>query len=231
MWTLSDFYRSSEWQKFREVVISERMRPDGFVYDEETGKPIIRKYDIVLHHKIFLTEENVNDRTISLNPDNIEIVSHLTHNKLHDKLGYIRKEVYLIYGSPCSGKSTYLDSVIQKGDLIMDVNRIRQCVSGLSTHEIVPALNSVVFGIRDLLMDAITTRRGRWNNAYIIGGFPLISERERIVKQTGAREIYIESTMEECLSRLEKDPNGRDIENWKKYIEDWWRKYSRNPVL
>ena len=226
MWSLYEFYHTKEWEKFREIVIAERMTDEGLILDEVTGKPITKRYDIILHHKIHLTEENVNDRNISLNPENIQIVSHRTHNLIHEKFGYKRKEIYLIYGSPCSGKSTYLDSVKQRGDLIVDVDRIRQCVSGMNTYEIVPALNSVVFGIRDYLMDAVRTRQGKWNRAYIIGGFPLISERERICKQTGAQEIYIESTKEECLRRFDAKPDGRDKE-WKKYIEEWWERYGK----
>lgn len=226
MWSLYEFYHTKEWEKFREIVIAERMTDEGLILDEVTGKPITKRYDIILHHKIHLTEENVNDRNISLNPENIQIVSHRTHNLIHEKFGYKRKEIYLIYGSPCSGKSTYLDSVKQRGDLIVDVDRIRQCVSGMNTYEIVPALNSVVFGIRDYLMDAVRTRQGKWNRAYIIGGFPLISERERICKQTGAQEIYIESTKEECLRRFEAKPDGRDKE-WKRYIEEWWERYGK----
>lgn len=226
MWSLYEFYHTKEWEKFREIVIAERMTDEGLILDEVTGKPITKRYDIILHHKIHLTEENVNDRNISLNPENIQIVSHRTHNLIHEKFGYKRKEIYLIYGSPCSGKSTYLDSVKQRGDLIVDVDRIRQCVSGMNTYDIVPALNSVVFGIRDYLMDAVRTRQGKWNRAYIIGGFPLISERERICKQTGAQEIYIESTKEECLRRFDAKPDGRDKE-WKRYIEEWWERYGK----
>lgn len=226
MWTLNDFYHSKEWQRFREIVIAERTAPDGFVYDEETGKPITRKYDIILHHKVFLTEENVNDRSISLNPHNIEIVSAATHNRIHNKLGFTRKEVYLIYGSPCSGKSSYLSTVLGRGDLVLEVDRIRQCVSGLGIYDIVPGLNSVIFGIRDLVYDAIVTRRGKWNRAYIVGGYPSASERERICRETGAIETFIDTPEAECLARLERDPDGRNLEEWRKFIEDWWRKYS-----
>ena len=98
MWTLSDFYRSKEWLAFRKVVIDDRMHEDGLVYDEITGHPIVRAYDIILHHKIELTEENVNDVNISLNPDNIQIVSHKTHNSLHDRFGRHNREVFVVYG-------------------------------------------------------------------------------------------------------------------------------------
>lgn len=136
----------------------------------------------------------------------------------------------MIYGSPCSGKSTFLSSVVQRGDLIVDVDRIRQCVSGQETHIITPALNTVVFGIRNYLMDCVKYRTGKWTRAYIIGGFPLISERERIINETGARDIYIEATKEECLERLHASPDFRNISEWEKYIEDWWMKFDRcNP--
>lgn len=49
--------------------------PDGFVLDEGTGRPILK-----IHRKIPFTEENVNDVNIALNPANLEIVSHKTHN-------------------------------------------------------------------------------------------------------------------------------------------------------
>ena len=95
---LTQFYRSEEWEKFRELVISERTRDDGLIYDEVTEKPILKRYDLILHHKIFLTEENVHDYNISLNPENIMIVSHKTHNQIHEKLGHTKREIYIVFG-------------------------------------------------------------------------------------------------------------------------------------
>ena len=223
---LSDFYRSHEWEKFRQVVIAERMHDDGFVYDEVTGKPIVKKYDIILHHKIFLTEDNVKDRTISLNPDNIMIVSHKTHNMIHEKLGYAKREVFLVYGSPLAGKTTWVQNNMVEGDLIVDIDNIWQCVSGCPRYVKPNRVKSVVFHIRDELIDTVKCRYGRWNNVYIVGGYPLIGERERLCKELGAREIFIDTPKEECLMRLQACQDARDKMEWTKYIEDWWRKYN-----
>ena len=227
MFTLSNFYNSKEWHDFRQIVIHDRTRDDGYIYDEVTGKPIIKSYDVILHHKEFLTEDNVNDYNISLNPDNIMIVSHRSHNYIHNKLGYIKPEVYLVYGAPCSGKSTYVDSVLSAGDLLIDIDRIWESVSGLDRYIKPKRLNSVVFGIRDYLLDCILYKRGKWNNAYIVGGYPLISERERLCKRLGAREIFIDCSKEECLSRLEAC-SDRDKEEWKQYIDEWFARYKPN---
>ena len=227
MWKLSEFYKSEEWKRFREVVIAERTAPDGFIYDEETGQPIIRKYDIILHHKIFLTEENVNDYAVSLNPENIEIVSHKTHNAIHDRLGYIRKEVFLIYGPPLSGVTGYAAETASEGDLLVDMDNIWECISGQERYIHPPRLNAVAFGVRDFLLDCVKTRRGKWNNAYICGGFPLISDRERIQMETGARLVYMETTKEECLQRAADLDRQETRAAYREYIEDWFRKYDR----
>lgn len=224
-----DFYRSDAWTSFRKVVINERTNPeDGLVYCEYCGKPIIKEYDIIAHHIEALNERNVMDANVALNPDNIQLVHHICHNYIHDKLGYRERKVYLVYGSPFSGKSTYVDSVRCDGDLIIDMDNIWQCVSGAERYHKDGRLNSCVFSVRDTLIECVKYRRGKWNNAYIIGGYPLLGERERLCKMLGAEELYIESTKEECLLRLDgtSDYRNKIKSDWKKFILDWWEKYS-----
>ena len=227
-YTLDNFYQSKAWIKCYTLLRLERTDEDGNLICWHWHKPITHKYDAIAHHTIFLTEMNVNDFTISLNPDLIQFVHHRCHNRIHNKLGYRRQEVYLVYGSPLSGKSSYVDSVSDHGDLIVDMDLIWQSITGGAKYEKPASLNSVAFGIRDYLLETVKIRRGKWDNAYIIGGYPLISERERICKMLGAREIYIESTKEECLERLKLDLD-RDFDEWKTYIDAWWERY--NPPL
>ena len=230
MWTLSDFYHSKEWADFRRVIINERTRDDGFIYDEVTGKPILQPYDVILHHcHTFLTEENVNDRMISLNPENIQIVSHRTHNALHEKLGYKRKEIYLVYGPPLSGKTSYVASVANAGDLIIDMDSIWECISGQPRYVKPGKLRGIAFGVHGYLMDAAKVRNGKWQSCYIIGGYALISDRERIIKEYEAREVFLEIPKEECIARLMASED-RDKEEWTRYIEEWFRRFNPSPV-
>ena len=236
MFNLSSFYRSKEWIAFRQVVINDRLNDEGQVICEHCGKPIVKAYDIIAHHcNEYLTEGNVNDVKVSLNPDNIQLVHHVCHNKIHDKfennIGYRQKEVYLVYGAPLSGKSTWVNEVRCEGDLIVNVDNIWQMVSGCDRYVKPKRLNSVVFGIRDTLIDMVRMRRGKWNNAYVIGGYPLISERQRLGKMLGAREIFVDTSKEECIDRLMKlnGSDGRVVSDWLKYIYDWFDKFSTGP--
>lgn len=225
MFTLDNFYHSKQWNKLLSVLRMERLNPDGQLICWHCGKPIVNKYDAIGHHTIFLTEDNVNNYDVSLNPDLIQFVHHRCHNYIHNKLGYVKPEVYLVYGAPLSGKSSYVNSVITSGDLLLDIDRIWYAVSGMDRYIKPPRLNSVVFGIRDYILDSIKIHRGKWNNAYIVGGYPLISERERLCRAVGAREIYIESDIDTCMERLRNVNDGRDIKEWTEYINTWFERY------
>lgn len=224
MYTLNNFYQSKEWRGLLATLKMERVNEQGEIICAHCGEPITRKYDCIGHHVAALNERNVNDAAVALNPDNVVLVHHVCHNRIHNKLGHITRQVYLVWGSPLSGKSTYVDEVAVWGDLIVDVDSIWQCVSGRERYEKPARLKPVVFGIRDTLLDMVRHRCGSWCNAYVVGGYPLVNERERLMRSLGAREVYVESSQAECLARLKNCRDGRDVGEWRKYIDDWWRK-------
>lgn len=224
--TLSDFYRSKEWKEFRQVIISQRTKADGFVYDEITGKPIVKAYDIILHHKIELTLDNVNDTNITLNPDNIMLVSFRTHNEIHNRFGSWTRHTYLVYGSPLSGKSSYVKERAGIHDLIIDVDKIYACISNNPMYIKSGRLYDCMDAVKQALFDCIKYKRGKYINAWIIGGYPFKGERERLAAEYGAEEIFIDCTKEEALARLATVQDGRDIKEYEKYICTWFDRYS-----
>ena len=225
MVTLSDFYRSDKWIAFRNVVINERLNDEGQTICEHCGKPIVKAYDIIAHHcKTYLTEDNVNDAEIALNPDNIMLVHHVCHNKIHSKLGYREKKVYLVYGAPYSGKKAYVNSVCESGDVVVSMDKIWQCITHDGKRD--GRLNAIAFSVRDKMLECVRYRTGKWNTAYVIGGYPLSSERLRLARELGAEEIFIDATMGECLYRMVHDERVNPHE-YKDYIEDWFEKFSK----
>lgn len=221
---LFDFYRSKEWENLRAVLTLERVNADdGLLYCDYCKKPIVRAYDAICHHKIQITETNYTDASISLNPDNIQIVHHACHNRLHDKAGFKCKKVYIVYGAPLSGKTTYVHEVMNPGDLVVDLDNIWCCVSGLPRYEKPKRLNTVVFQLRNTLYDMVKYRNGNWNTAYIVGGYPFEAERTRLAGDLNAECILIPSTKEECYSRLQQQSERG--EEWKRFIDEWFARY------
>ena len=223
--SLYNFYRSKEWVDLLQVLKNERIDAQGNIICEHCGCPIVRAYDCIGHHKIELTEENYTDYNISLNPDNIALVHHKCHNIIHNKLYSGNRQVFIVYGSPLSGKSSYVAEAMSEGDLIIDLDSIWQCVSGCDRYVKPNRLKSVVFAVRDNLLESVRYRRGKWLNAYIIGGYPYKAERDRLIDTLGAREVFIDTPKEECINRL-LACEDRDTEQWIKYIDDWWLQYS-----
>ena len=220
------FYRSDEWERFRLTVINDRKTDEGLILCEHCGEVILKPYDLILHHIDPITESNVNDYEVSLNPANIMIVHHRCHNEIHERFGFGNgsRHIYLVYGAPCSGKSSFVSRIAGRHDIVVDMDSIFECISTNDRYDKPDSIKSVAFGVRDSLLDSIKVRRGRWTNAYIIGGYPMASERERMSTIYGAEEIFIDVDKEECLLRCEDRPK-----EWREYVENWFERYS--PTL
>ncbi len=180
--------------------------------------------NLIGHHKIELNELNVKDPTISLNPANIEIICQDCHNKEHRRFGYDKQHVYIVYGSPLSGKTSLVKDMMRYGDIVLDIDALWQAVTFQDEYNKPNNCRFNIFKLRDDLLDQIKTRYGKWIDAYIIGGYPDKYERERVTQTLGAELIYCESTKEECIKRA--IDAGRP-EKWIEYIQDWWEKYER----
>jgi predicted kinase len=224
MFDLSTFYQSREWRGLLAQLKTERINDDGFIVCEYCGKPIVKAYDIIGHHKTELTPENVNDVFISLNPDNVSLVHHRCHNYIHNKLGHTERQVFLVYGAPLSGKSRWVRENMNAGDFIVDINNIWESISG-SAYEKPNRLKSIAFKLRDVEIEAVKYRLGKWKNAYICGGYPIRSERERLCRELGAREVFIEASKEDCLERM-KTREEVDKALLEEYIEQWFERFS-----
>ena len=218
MYNRSNFYRSKEWESFRLTLINERTNEQGFVICAKCGKPILKRYDIIGHHKIELTDENVNDYSVSLNPDNVDLIHFRCHNEYHERFNGFSQRVYLVWGSPCAGKSTWVKENAHPDDLIVDLDRLWEAVCFSPREQKPGRLKANVFGLRDELINQIRMRKGTWRNAYVIGGYPHAVDRDRLCDLLRAEAIHIDTPREVCLERAS--------ETWKKFVEDWWEDYT-----
>lgn len=233
------FYKSKEWRNFRQVILTER-GPRC----EKCGKIIANAYDkdtnqyktklIQLHHIEELTPLNINDASITLNPDNVQVLCQECHNVLHNrwqgggvKRKVRKKEICIVYGPPCSGKKRYVRENMREGDLVIDMDRMYNAISLLPMYDKPNNLKKNVFAIRDTLISNLKVRYGDWNNAWIIGGYADKFNRERLASELGAELIFINEDIETCLYRLKytNDYRQNNYDEWKVYIEKWFEDY------
>ena len=213
---VNKFYHSSPW---RDLSYTLRINTGRC---QCCGKVVTDPKHLHAHHKIHLTETNVDDPRIALNPDNIEILCDVCHNDRHNRFGSHRQNVYVVYGPPCSGKTSYCLERMQRNDIIIDLDRIYEsftaCTDG---HNHSDALRFIAFRIRDLMYDMVKTRYGHFDDAYIVAGLPRKGEREALAKNLSAELVYVHADIDTCIKRAEISRPERFIEIIKKYFDEF----------
>ncbi|SFM09324.1 HNH endonuclease family protein [Pelosinus propionicus] len=231
---IQSFYASSIYQKFRSNIILERCVPvdvDGVLVSglicERCNKLLASKGDVTLHHTCELTVHNVSDAMISLNPDKVELICRDCHDIEHERFGRSKgKQVFIVYGPPCSGKGDYVYQNKKRNDLIVCLDSLFEAITGLPRYDKPDNMLSNVRGVYNLLIDQVKTRYGRWQTAWIVGGFADKYKREKLADDLGAELVYCECNEDDARSRILNDDRRRNMEiEYNKYIDDWFNKY------
>lgn len=212
------FYKSKEWRALRERLIAE----SNFLCSECGESYLKNSAQLIGHHIKELTPTNIQDANIALNPANIKIICRRCHDKEHRRFEFSgARNVYIVYGAPCSGKNSYVNQVARSGDLIVDLDVIWQALSGCEPYYHPNSLKPIVFTVRDTLIEQIRLRRGYWHDAYIIGGYPRKMQREQLKDKLGAELIFIETTREQAklVALASRGTQGKE---WCGYIDRWF---------
>lgn len=237
--TLASFYAGDDWSDCKARVLNERIK-GGAVYCEHCGEVILKNFNpqeknnagaMVFHHKRpLLTVADANNAAISINSNMIAILHWKCHNVVHNRFNgqntRPEQKVYLITGAPCSGKTTFARERMEAGDVLIDIDDIWQQISGQPRYTKPNSLKPLVFATRDEQEDKVRMRAGTWRNAFIIKSLPLSMDRKREAEKLGAEVITIEATKEECLERLRKNPQGRDVAEYEKFINNYFAMFS-----
>lgn len=218
---LHAFYLSKDWKDFRMLLILERGP-----YCQRCGKEVINTSELIGHHEIELTVDNVHDRTISLNPVHVKLICHSCHNQLHHRFGS-KRYVYLVYGPPFAGKKTFVQQQMMRGDLVVDMDKLYEALSFQPFYDKPDNLYTTVAAVQNHLIESVATRAGRWGTAWLIGGYPEHFKRQRLADRLGAELVYVEATREQCIDRMlsEKSLVNQRTE-WEGYIDKWFEKFS-----
>lgn len=115
--------------------------------------------------------------------------------------------VYLVYGSPCSGKTTYIKEHIKNGDIVCDVDRIYSALCFNEEHQTELYAQEVASKLNDTLLDIIRDREGHWKNAYVVSLANTKEKLDKAIERVKADEaIYIDTPFEVCIGRAKERP-------------------------
>ena len=135
-------------------------------------------------------------------------------------------EVTIVWGSPASGKTTYVRKQMEQGDLVVDLDLIKQSISMANKTDAGDNLLEVAMKLRDHLYDQIRNREVEGGNVWVIAGLPKKEEREKLRCYLKADKlIHIQATYDECISRANGDKERLDKEKQKRIIDKWFDQF------
>lgn len=241
------FYKSQAWRRARQAYIDYRTAIDGGICEmcqREPGNEV--------HHKVFLRPENIDDESITLNPDNFMLLCYDCHQLQHeaakrtaqllakqrdgkgnvliagsyyyDENGEIRPfKVHLVWGPPGAGKTTYVREHIRPGDVVIDLDLIGAALSMADKADIPRNVERIAYDIRDFLYSRIAQRKLNAREVWAIAGVPKRKQRQDLAKKLDAELIFIPATFQECYDHVLSDKERKDKALQLAIIEKWFK--------
>ena len=130
----------------------------------------------------------------------------------------------VVYGPPCSGKSSHVRENIGVEDIVYDYDEITRAITYGEKHVAKRDLtHQYVLDFR-LAMIRRFRNESSIQNAWLISTF-LTETFKEFVKELNPEYIQMDTSKQECLDRLDKDETRPDKEEWKAKIESWFDTY------
>lgn len=239
------FYSSQAWKRCRKAYIAGRVMKDGGICEschESPGEE--------LHHIRELTVSNIGDPEVTLNHENLLWLCKDCHFKAHRELimkglnrkkagkqvneaGYYFDEngeiaqakVFIVYGSPASGKTTYVREHMRDGDLVIDLDLIKRAISMRDGGDAPDNLLNVAIVMREAAYEMIAAGDVDSRTVWVVATLPERAERMALAERLGAELVYIDATYAECVARAKADQERLDVVGRLYAIDRWWERF------
>lgn len=132
----------------------------------------------------------------------------------------------IIYGPPCSGKSTYVKKNIKDNQIVYDYDEIARAIT-YGTHHAIErgAIHQYVIDYRLSFLKRLKIDE-ELEEAWLITSYPT-DEFKGFVEGIDVKYKKMDASLEECLKRLEKDESRIEKEEWAERIKDWFEKHEK----
>ena len=218
------FYKSTRWKKARASYLASI----SYIC-ERCGR-----LATMVHHKTYITEDNIDDPDITLSFDNFEGLCDTCHQHEHhktsasnstvdgvafDESGQLVEvktpDVFLVYGPPAGGKTTWCKEHARDNDIVVDLDVIR--------NRMHVDLNAALKYRWNIYKQIANGETGCQGSIYIIETAPSRGRREKLDKLMRFKDvILIDPGKQECLKRAEADLGRTDKEMQRRIIESWY---------
>lgn len=229
-------YESKAWKQCRDSYFAAH---HGIC--ERCGAP-----GVEVHHRKKLTPANINDPEIVFGWENLELLCRDCHIAEHEKAKNLRHgkpvneselrvmfdengqpkprgRVIVVWGAPYSGKSEYIRERMHHMDMIVSLDRLTECFTGLVNGKDEPDKITdylpAMLKVREAVYKAIRERLPGVCTVWIEAGLPRKRDRQTLAGTIPqATFVKLEADVDDCLQKA-KDEKQRKI------VLEWFRNY------
>lgn len=135
--------------------------------------------------------------------------------------------VVVVWGSPASGKTSYVKQHMKQDDMVVDLDNIKQAISLQGKSASMSNLMPVALNIRAHIYDLIANREViEADTVWVMAGLPKQSDRDYIKAKLRPNEMkHIDSDIEACIAHAMEDRERIDKETQLKIIYKWFEEY------
>lgn len=136
--------------------------------------------------------------------------------------------VEVVYGPPCSGKSTYVQDHMGENDVTYDYDRL---IHAMTTQKArgteKTAAHDIAIGIRGLIINRVKEETPV-SKAWIITRWPTEALKEKL-EGLSVTMKQMDADRKTCLDRLEADESREDKPGWRDIINQWFDEHGEPP--
>lgn len=233
------FYKSKAWVKCRNAYFNSQ---NGIC-------ELCGKIGEEVHHKQYLTAENIHDVNITLAWENLQLLCRTCHCEIHKKQyamyrartrkdkGVINglcfnedgelvenKNVFIIWGAPASGKTTYVKDNKGEYDIVVDLDHIMAALSLGKGKSFSDDALPFALEVRDSLYSMIQERKYFFEKVWVVACLPMKSEREELARRLRGQLIHIDTIEEKCMLNAKRDEERRNKDLQYRIIKEYFEK-------
>ena len=133
----------------------------------------------------------------------------------------------VIYGPPCSGKSTYVREQMADSDLVFDYDRLVMASTNREFHSTEKSsAHDLVLRYRRKFIENISGLSAGVT-PYVLTRYPTKYLSESLSPYS-PEYVPMNTSLDECLERLKSDETRPDKDAWEQVIRDWFDTYDYN---
>ena len=165
------------------------------------------------------------DMKLFWNQDNWRALCARCHNRktATEDGGFGISNTTVVFGAPCSGKTTYCTQRMKRGDLLIDLDLIVAAISNRPIYDKPENILPYAWEARDAIIDKVCRDGFKYGNVWITCGYPEKHKRDALLNRLNAKAVYMDTAKDECIERLRSDDRRKDNnDEWVSTINNWY---------